>query len=169
MSDPRASTVSNNTVIISECFVIVTLTKSPSDVGGFTLTDPTPLTQYRAKWRLLCPSFFFHFERDACRCLTGFLHEWIDGSPVNVLFWEPGEPNNKANEHCAEMFSSNGLWNDRDCSHLLNFVCQVKKGEVKIRIWWGEGLDWWDGKRLIFRGPFEAKPITGQNEILHNL
>ena len=71
-------------------------------------------------------------------CFTGLLHQWIDGTPVNVLFWEPGEPSNMGSEHCAEMFSNNGLWNNRDCSHTLNYVCQVKKGNVKIsQVSWG--------------------------------
>ncbi|NXC92725.1 MRC1 protein, partial [Certhia familiaris] len=55
---------------------------------------------------------------------------WSDGSPVNFEKWSHGEPNNyDGNEKCG-VFTGylNMNWNDLFCEHMLDFVCQIKKG-----------------------------------------
>ncbi|XP_039915265.1 macrophage mannose receptor 1-like [Hirundo rustica] len=55
---------------------------------------------------------------------------WSDGSPVNFEKWSHGEPNNyDGNEKCG-VFTGylNMNWNDLFCDHMLDFVCQIKKG-----------------------------------------
>uniref|UniRef100_A0A8C5T7L3 MRC1 protein n=1 Tax=Malurus cyaneus samueli TaxID=2593467 RepID=A0A8C5T7L3_9PASS len=55
---------------------------------------------------------------------------WSDGSPVNFEKWSHGEPNNyDGNEKCG-VFTGylNMDWNDLFCEHMLDYVCQIKKG-----------------------------------------
>ncbi|XP_009079447.1 PREDICTED: macrophage mannose receptor 1-like [Acanthisitta chloris] len=55
---------------------------------------------------------------------------WSDGSPVNFEKWSHGEPNNyHGNEKCG-VFNAfyNMRWNDLFCEHMLDYVCQIKKG-----------------------------------------
>ncbi|NWI32261.1 CL17A protein, partial [Sula dactylatra] len=51
--------------------------------------------------------------------------QWVDGSPVSVLFWNTGEPNNAGHhgEDCATIFS-NGHWNDIICSSTEAWICE---------------------------------------------
>ncbi|XP_030259771.1 lactose-binding lectin l-2-like [Sparus aurata] len=50
---------------------------------------------------------------------------WSDGSVVDFVFWNGGEPNNGGgNEDCGHIHSGNTLrWNDFPCSHTLASVC----------------------------------------------
>ncbi|XP_027551432.1 macrophage mannose receptor 1-like [Neopelma chrysocephalum] len=55
---------------------------------------------------------------------------WSDGSPVNFEKWSHGEPNNyDGNEKCG-VFTGylNMNWNDLFCEHMLDYICQIKKG-----------------------------------------
>uniref|UniRef100_A0A669R027 C-type lectin domain-containing protein n=1 Tax=Phasianus colchicus TaxID=9054 RepID=A0A669R027_PHACC len=55
---------------------------------------------------------------------------WIDGSPVIYENWDEDEPNNdKGIEHCVMFNRSPQMrWNDLYCEHLLNWICESKKG-----------------------------------------
>nr|XP_014124972.1 macrophage mannose receptor 1 [Zonotrichia albicollis] len=57
---------------------------------------------------------------------------WIDGSPVIYENWEEDEPNNyKELEHCVMFNRSPQMrWNDLRCEHLLNWICETKKGTL---------------------------------------
>ncbi|XP_030827447.1 LOW QUALITY PROTEIN: macrophage mannose receptor 1-like [Camarhynchus parvulus] len=57
---------------------------------------------------------------------------WIDGSPVIYENWEEDEPNNyKELEHCVMFNRSPQMrWNDLHCEHLLNWICETKKGTL---------------------------------------
>ncbi|XP_053915272.1 macrophage mannose receptor 1 [Cuculus canorus] len=59
---------------------------------------------------------------------SGFI--WSDGSPVNFEKWAYGEPNNyDGNEKCGVFYGYNSMyWNDLFCEHMLDYVCQIKKG-----------------------------------------
>lgn len=51
---------------------------------------------------------------------------------VNFERWSHGEPNNyDGNEKCG-VFTGylNMNWNDLFCEHMLDFVCQIKKGKI---------------------------------------
>ncbi|XP_062292424.1 lactose-binding lectin l-2-like [Scomber scombrus] len=49
---------------------------------------------------------------------------WSDGSAVNFVFWNKGEPSNHGGkEHCTHNFGSASKWNDAPCSHKYSFVC----------------------------------------------
>ena len=44
--------------------------------------------------------------------------------PFEFTFWKSGEPNNKGDEDCMELWVGNkGRWNDKKCSAKGNFVC----------------------------------------------
>ena len=47
------------------------------------------------------------------------------GTAVGGLYenWDAGEPNNDNDEDCAEL-RTNQLWNDRECTDSLQFVCE---------------------------------------------
>ncbi|XP_072781570.1 macrophage mannose receptor 1 isoform X2 [Taeniopygia guttata] len=57
---------------------------------------------------------------------------WIDGSPVIYENWEENEPNNYEElEHCVMFNGSPQMrWNDLRCEHLLNWICETKKGTL---------------------------------------
>ncbi|XP_065587419.1 macrophage mannose receptor 1-like [Cyrtonyx montezumae] len=57
---------------------------------------------------------------------------WIDGSPVIYENWDEDEPNNdKGIEHCVMFNRSPQMrWNDLYCEHLLNWICETKKGTL---------------------------------------
>ena len=54
---------------------------------------------------------------------------WSDGSNfTNPQQWLPGEPNNRYNEYCAELYSKSKRWNDNECFDLYFSICKKKKG-----------------------------------------
>ncbi|XP_015338886.1 macrophage mannose receptor 1 [Marmota marmota marmota] len=57
---------------------------------------------------------------------------WSDGSPVSYENWAYGEPNNYQNvEYCGELKGEPGMsWNDINCEHLNNWICQIQKGKT---------------------------------------
>ncbi|XP_056440758.1 LOW QUALITY PROTEIN: C-type lectin domain family 4 member G-like [Gadus chalcogrammus] len=50
--------------------------------------------------------------------------KWVDGSPMNLSLWNPGEPNNDWNEDCAELMPESKTWNDLPCSLERHWVCK---------------------------------------------
>ncbi|XP_035992554.1 C-type lectin domain family 4 member M [Fundulus heteroclitus] len=58
------------------------------------------------------------------------LWKWVDGTPLTLSFWVPGEPNNFLNikEYCAETrdFDSENSWNDRNCDAHNYWICERK-------------------------------------------
>ncbi|CAL8323336.1 unnamed protein product [Boreogadus saida] len=50
--------------------------------------------------------------------------KWVDGSPMNLSLWTPGEPNNVGNEDCAELMPESKTWNDRTCSAERHWACK---------------------------------------------
>ncbi|XP_041924202.1 macrophage mannose receptor 1 [Alosa sapidissima] len=57
---------------------------------------------------------------------------WSDESPSDYENWGYGEPNNyNDNEHCTETsFYYSHSWNDRDCEHYVDWICQLRRGQV---------------------------------------
>ncbi|CAL1580355.1 unnamed protein product [Knipowitschia caucasica] len=61
-------------------------------------------------------------------------YAWSDGSPLNFLHWQAGEPNNFNNaESCAEFKIYNwdensGSWNDAPCESYNDWLCQIRTG-----------------------------------------
>uniref|UniRef100_A0A1I8HVV4 C-type lectin domain-containing protein n=1 Tax=Macrostomum lignano TaxID=282301 RepID=A0A1I8HVV4_9PLAT len=52
-------------------------------------------------------------------------YRWSDGSGVNLLHWNDGEPNNWGGaEHCGSIISNSGLWNDDQCGIVLRYICK---------------------------------------------
>ncbi|XP_064293275.1 CD209 antigen-like isoform X1 [Phalacrocorax carbo] len=51
--------------------------------------------------------------------------QWVDGTPLSVLFWNSGEPNNagRHGEDCASIYS-NGRWNDIICTNAEAWICE---------------------------------------------
>uniref|UniRef100_A0A8C0IMB9 C-type lectin domain-containing protein n=1 Tax=Chelonoidis abingdonii TaxID=106734 RepID=A0A8C0IMB9_CHEAB len=50
---------------------------------------------------------------------------WVDGSPLSLRFWGPGEPNNVGyqGEDCASL-RFNGKWNNATCSLTEHWICE---------------------------------------------
>ncbi|XP_072045026.1 uncharacterized protein [Amphiura filiformis] len=53
--------------------------------------------------------------------------QWIDGSALNYIYWDPGQPDDWQNvglgEDCAHL-TTWGRWNDRACVASLGFICK---------------------------------------------
>ncbi|XP_033624558.1 macrophage mannose receptor 1-like [Asterias rubens] len=50
---------------------------------------------------------------------------WSDGSPFKFLNWNAGEPNDfEDGEHCSELYTSNGRWNDIPCERTMGYICK---------------------------------------------
>uniref|UniRef100_A0A8C5Y4E3 Macrophage mannose receptor 1 n=1 Tax=Microcebus murinus TaxID=30608 RepID=A0A8C5Y4E3_MICMU len=85
-------------------------------------------------WRLITTSGSYH-ELFWLGLTYGSPSEgftWSDGSPVSYENWAYGEPNNYQNvEYCGELKGDPGMsWNDINCEHLNNWICQIRKGET---------------------------------------
>ncbi|XP_055969220.1 CD209 antigen-like protein C [Sorex fumeus] len=48
--------------------------------------------------------------------------QWVDGTPFQLSFWKPGEPNNDQDEDCVELY--NDGWNDDKCSKEKPWICE---------------------------------------------
>ncbi|XP_036201669.1 macrophage mannose receptor 1 isoform X2 [Myotis myotis] len=90
--------------------------------------------EQQAIWRLITASGNYHelfwlgltYESSS----EGFT--WSDGSPVSYENWSYGEPNNYGNtEYCGELKGDPSMsWNDINCEHLKNWICQIRKGQT---------------------------------------
>lgn len=51
---------------------------------------------------------------------------------VSYENWAYGEPNNYGNtEYCGELKGDPSMsWNDINCEHLKNWICQIRKGMI---------------------------------------
>lgn len=60
------------------------------------------------------------------RCNVMFLTQ------VSYENWAFGEPNNYQNvEYCGELKGDPSMsWNDINCEHLNNWICQIQKGMI---------------------------------------
>ncbi|XP_041925781.1 CD209 antigen-like protein A isoform X2 [Alosa sapidissima] len=54
--------------------------------------------------------------------------KWVDGTPLTIKYWAPGEPNNAGNEDCAEISSKAAnpmkAWNDVPCYSSFQYICE---------------------------------------------
>ena len=50
---------------------------------------------------------------------------WDNRSHSVFTYWNAGEPNDaNLGEDCAQLYSSNGRWNDENCALLLPYICE---------------------------------------------
>lgn len=52
---------------------------------------------------------------------------WLDNAPVDFVNWNIGEPSDHNDEHCVEMYSSHGTWNNLYCSSYRGYICKIQK------------------------------------------
>lgn len=57
---------------------------------------------------------------------------WLDGSAVNFVNWNVGEPSSQQNEHCVEMYADSGYWNNFYCSSYKGYICKKPKSKCCI-------------------------------------
>ncbi|XP_076033569.1 lymphocyte antigen 75-like isoform X2 [Oratosquilla oratoria] len=50
-------------------------------------------------------------------------YSWSDGTKVNILNWDSGEPS-KGDSNCVEQKYSSGKWNDVDCNEKKTYICK---------------------------------------------
>ncbi|XP_033615403.1 CD209 antigen-like protein C isoform X1 [Fukomys damarensis] len=48
--------------------------------------------------------------------------QWVDGAPLQLSFWQDGEPNNDGDEDCVELFQD--TWNDNVCTAQNFWICE---------------------------------------------
>lgn len=82
-----------------------------------------------------------------------------DVFPTQVIYenWDTDEPNNHEEiEHCAMFNRSPQMrWNDLYCEHLLNWICETKKGMISSLFNWSDKYKF-KGKLYGFQ-PIERK------------
>ena len=49
---------------------------------------------------------------------------WVTGEPFVYSNWAEGEPTAPDDEHCAEIYLSDGTWNDSACADSGVFICE---------------------------------------------
>jgi len=49
---------------------------------------------------------------------------WHDGTPLDFVAWEPGQPNDLGDEDCGHMRAEAATWNDDECTGTHAFVCR---------------------------------------------
>lgn len=52
--------------------------------------------------------------------------QWSDGSPIDFIYWNIGEPNNVASEDCVELVKGT-YWNDILCSESFPYICKYPR------------------------------------------
>ncbi|XP_068203774.1 macrophage mannose receptor 1-like [Palaemon carinicauda] len=55
---------------------------------------------------------------------------WSDGSPVEVVNWNTGEPNGQTTQNCGVMYGNSGKWDDWYCDHTRNFGCEMPASDT---------------------------------------
>ena len=70
---------------------------------------------------------FVRFYLDAMLVEAEGVFKWTStNDALSYTNWAPREPNNiGGNEHCVEIISEDGLWNDISCSNIYTIVCQI--------------------------------------------
>nr|KAG5703966.1 hypothetical protein BaRGS_020563 [Batillaria attramentaria] len=48
------------------------------------------------------------------------------GRHLEFSAWGPGQPDNGGGEHCMELNEEDMKWNDEQCDHEKNFICQTR-------------------------------------------
>ncbi|XP_045141549.1 macrophage mannose receptor 1 [Echinops telfairi] len=90
--------------------------------------------EQQAIWRLITSGSNYHelFWLGLTYASPSEGFTWSDGSPVSYEHWAFGEPNNYQNtEYCGELKGDPSMsWNDINCEHLNNWICQIKKGQT---------------------------------------
>ncbi|KAM3929565.1 macrophage mannose receptor 1-like [Leptodactylus fuscus] len=52
---------------------------------------------------------------------------WLDNTPMEFVNWNAGEPSDQSEEHCVEMYSTKGTWNNIYCSSYKGYICKKPK------------------------------------------
>ncbi|KAM9163688.1 macrophage mannose receptor 1-like isoform 1-T1 [Pangshura tecta] len=101
------------------------------EIGGHLITINRKEVKHLIWQMVLDKGFIFqHFWMGLIYLNPDEGYTWIDGSPVIYENWNEEEPNNdKGIEHCGTFQGSPKMqWNDLYCEHLLNWICEIKKG-----------------------------------------
>ncbi|XP_053876596.1 macrophage mannose receptor 1-like isoform X1 [Malaclemys terrapin pileata] len=101
------------------------------EIGGHLITINRKEVKHLIWQMVLDKGFIFqHFWMGLIYLNPDEGYTWIDGSPVIYENWNEEEPNNdKGIEHCGTFEGSPKMqWNDLYCEHLLNWICEIKKG-----------------------------------------
>uniref|UniRef100_A0A672TT45 Mannose receptor C-type 1 n=1 Tax=Strigops habroptila TaxID=2489341 RepID=A0A672TT45_STRHB len=54
---------------------------------------------------------------------------WTDKSAMDFVNWQMGEPSNKRQEDCGEMYALSGFWNTNICSFKKGYICKKPKSK----------------------------------------
>ncbi|MBM4074936.1 MAG: DUF5011 domain-containing protein, partial [Planctomycetes bacterium] len=57
---------------------------------------------------------------------------WIDGSPLTVSSWHPGEPNNSGNEDYAHFWASSPYWNDIPGNRSFRYLLEYPDPKIQL-------------------------------------
>ena len=63
---------------------------------------------------------------------------WATGEPWAYTNWSPGQPDNwQGLEDCMELLLSTKEFNDEDCTHIRNYMCERGPTAAECPSWWG--------------------------------
>ncbi|XP_050780963.1 low affinity immunoglobulin epsilon Fc receptor-like [Gopherus flavomarginatus] len=112
-----------------KCYFFSTLTKSWLDAKQFCTNEGSHLVIVNTKQEQIFlsnhitePSVYWLGLSDSAK--EGEWH-WLDGSPLSLRVWGPGEPNNVGHqgEDCGSL-RFDGKWNNATCSMTEHWICE---------------------------------------------
>ncbi|XP_072020262.1 macrophage mannose receptor 1-like [Amphiura filiformis] len=63
---------------------------------------------------------------------AGGKYSWSDGSPLDYIKWQEGEPNDfNGEEQCGEYYATDANWNDINCGEKIPFICKRANGNIQ--------------------------------------
>ena len=55
---------------------------------------------------------------------------WVDGSAVQYVNWQDGQPLYEEGYHCVQYAHENGKWETMTCDSHRCYICKIKKGII---------------------------------------
>ena len=60
--------------------------------------------------------------------------QWSDGSPVNFVRWDSGQPDSNLGQQACTIMASNGFWRDHDCESKKRYICKATIGKRSMSV-----------------------------------
>ena len=55
---------------------------------------------------------------------------WVDGTAVQFVHWQDGEPSNGETNNCVQFAHENGRWETNTCDSHRSYICKIPRGSL---------------------------------------